>query len=137
MKGVFAGLLGKEPAALILRQACPSGVHLKGTGRRGLCKWLWNHWVVLLFTEVGQCWWVGELNGVTLLFCVMSRSLHPPLFRKPLQKSKQSLLLCLWLLSDPCLHPACIQAVHLPGSTVLLCFTSGIGLGFKNPNPKF
>lgn len=38
------------------------------------------------------------------------------------QRGRQSPLLCPQLLPDPCLYPACVQAVWLPGGTVFLLF---------------
>ena len=75
-------------------------------------------------------------NGTALLSCPWSRkgSSCPPPFRKPSQKSEQSLFLCPSLPSDSCLQLFCVQAVCLSGGTVLLSFISGAQLGFKTPN---
>ena len=81
---------------------------------------------------------MGAGGGGTVGGMVLPCSLDPwavssylPLFRKLSQKIKQSPLLCPQLPSDPCLHPACIR---LLGGIVLLCFISGVALGFKTPN---
>ena len=54
----------------------------------------------MLLTEVGQCWWAGDENGITPLYCSQAGSLYLPLFRKPPLKSKPSPVLCPWLPLD-------------------------------------
>ena len=56
----------------------------------------------------------------------------PALSQKPSQKSKQSLLVCPRLPSDPCLHLVCVQPICPPGSAVHLCFISGTSAKFQN-----
>ena len=50
-----------------------------------------------------------------------AKSLRLARFREPSRKGKQSLLLCPQLPSDSCLHPVCVQAVHLPGGISQVC----------------
>lgn len=68
-----------------------------------------------------------------VLACSLFHGVGISCLRKPSQKSKQSPLQSSWLPSDPCPHSVCVQAVCLPGSTVLLCFISDTRLGFKTP----
>ena len=72
-------------------------------------------------------------GGCCLLPGARSREFPPTIVQEALTE-EQSPLLCLWLLSDPCLHHVCLLAVHLPGGTVLLCFISGTWLSFKTRN---
>lgn len=92
------------------------------------------YWVVLFcplkFVNADGCG-TGWRHALSHLW---GRESCPLLFKKPSQRSKQSHLLCPQIPLDPWLHPACVIAVHLPGSTAHICFISGTWLGFKTPD---
>ena len=94
----------------------------------------------VLLTEVQSCWWAkAKMESPCSLVPGVKReeSWYPSLFRKLSQKSEQFPLFCPRLLSDPCPHPLCAQALGTPGSTVLPCSISYTWPGFKTPRTQY
>lgn len=127
--------VGGRPAVLAHSQTCPIKMprRLQGVGfvvsssslYRGLCVAHWSSTMLVGGEKMTSPYSLVPREGI----------LHPFLSKKPLQKSRQSPVLCPRLLSDPCPHPGCVRVIGMPGITVLLCFISGM-LRFQTPNLK-